>query len=128
MGEFRELQLEDCRIILPHLNYNQSAANAVSGPGWTYTINDEPVAAGGLRVLHVAEAWWMGNEQFLKEAKDSLAFQRFIIRNTRQRLKDLCEQEKIYRVWAESKISDHFVEAMGFKRVNAFVMDTLENG
>jgi hypothetical protein len=90
--------------------------NQISGPAFTLVDGNEPIACAGYRIHGIAEAWCALSE----EAKDKYLL--MVIRRMKKEMDKIQRKEQLYKIYAESDISDNFLEHLGFvKQGNIFV-------
>ena len=117
MTEIKPFLPADAAIILGDRNCTEDANyNHATGPGFTLLKDNRPIASAGIRIYGVGELWAILSD----EAKDKniLSF----MKKFRKQLEDTKRAEKIAKLYAESTVSDIFIEHFGLtKRDNIFV-------
>ena len=94
----------------PQANLNQS-----SGPAFSLFEDGTLLGCGGVRVYGVGEPWCM----FTKEARTNK--KTTILKATKQQLDIMCREHKLWRLFAETTVSESFLEHLGFKKQELFV-------
>jgi hypothetical protein len=89
--------------------------NTDTGTAVSYLVDGKLVAVGGLRCIGLAEAWMVTAPEVRDESKKSL------FRETKNELISAQEQG-IWRVFAETRISENFLEHLGFKKQEMYIM------
>ena len=90
--------------------------NQVAGPGFTVFDGNSPVASGGIRILGAGVAWFVMNEEKVKENPIAIVRRAKAKIDEMQRVGELCE------VFALSENADKWLSYLGFKKIdNIFV-------
>lgn len=85
--------------------------NICTGTAETYVDDGEIVGVGGLRYMGVAEGWFMS----IPERRKLKLFQ-FVV----DEFKRVRKEKNLWRIFAESKISERFLFHLGFKHEPQF--------
>lgn len=92
--------------------------NQVSGPGFSYFLDNEIVGCGGVRIAGVGEAWAVFSPETLKYMWDLFSHSKAV-------LEKIIRNESLWRLWAETKLKDRnhelFLKRLNFQKREAFV-------
>lgn len=87
----------------PNANLNQSA-----GPAYSLYLDKKLIACGGVRCYGVGELWLLTNDKYRqKHIKE-------ILKASRQQIDLMIRENHLWRLMAETKVSDNFLEHLGF--------------
>jgi N-acetylglutamate synthase-like GNAT family acetyltransferase len=88
--------------------------NLDTGLAQSYFIDGKLVAAAGIRMIGVGEAWLAVDPEAKTEHKKTL------MRETKNLLQQ-AKEEGVWCLFAENKISENYLEHLGFKRKVMYV-------
>ena len=87
----------------PEANLNQSAGSAYS-----LFLDKELIACGGVRIYGVGEMWLVTNDECRKKHIKT------ILRASREQIDLMVRENSLWRLLAETEISENFLEHLGF--------------
>lgn len=87
---------------------------ANNGTAQSYFYKGQLVAVGGITSIGIGEAWLVAKPDILVENKKSL------FKETKREIKDAQEQG-LWMIVANAKISSNFLEHLGFKQKTAYI-------
>jgi len=95
--------------------------NILSGPAIAFRNSEGRLdGVGGIRIAGVGEAWTITTRTIQSHPDRKLRRQQFnkLVRDTQEIFKKMCDENKLWRVFALGKLSMTFPEPLGFERVN----------
>lgn len=95
--------------------------NILSGPAIAFRNSEGRLdGVGGIRIAGVGEAWTITTRTIQSHPDRKLRRQQFnkLVRDTQDIFKKMCDENKLWRVFALGKLSMTFPEQLGFERVN----------
>lgn len=96
-------------------------ANIKTGPAESFRDEDgRLIGVGGIRIAGVGEAWLITLKEIRCHPDHAVRKQKFaeFLRITQTTMKRLCDEHKLWRVYAEGKLSTTFLERLGFERTD----------
>jgi hypothetical protein len=94
----------------PQANLNQSA-----GPAYSFYEDKKLICCGGVRIYGVGEAWLLTTDENRRNHAKT------IMRVSKEQLDKVIRENSLWRLWAETKVSENFLEHLGFEPMKAFV-------
>jgi len=104
--EFNELTDEQKRY-LAFVNIN-------TGEAVSFFRNDQFLGLGGIRYIGIGEAWILTTPEMI--AKGKIHNHGNLLRESRKIFKKVSDEHHLWRVFADSSISETFLEHCGFER------------
>jgi hypothetical protein len=93
-----------------YANLNQSA-----GPAYSLFLGSKLLGCGGVRIYGIGEAWCMFTDDAIKNNKKT------ILRASQEQMEIMVRENKLWRLFAETKVNENFLEHLGFKKATILV-------
>lgn len=95
--------------------------NIDTGTAESFYIEGELVAVGGIRYVGLGEAWMISFPTIRSDRKKTL------FAETKQTLIQTQADQKLWRIFASSRISEHFLEHLGFEKESLLTLTRLNH-
>ena len=82
--------------------------NQTAGPAYSLFLDKKLVACGGMRIYGVAELFLITSDEYRKKHIKT------ILKASREQIDIMVRENHIWRLLAETKISDNFLKHLGF--------------
>ncbi len=99
--------------------------NIVTGPAQAFRdTNGRLVGVGGIRIIGVAEAWLITPKDIRSHPDYQKRKQQFaeFLKVSKDTFKKMCDENRLWRVFARGTLSMSFLEQFGFERIDKIMV------
>lgn len=99
---------------------NMANFNSLTGPTMAFYNEGRLDGVGGVRIAGVGEGWFIAPRRIQSHPDRQLRRSQFqaLVRDTRNVMKTMFDEHKLWRVFGIGKLSMTFPELLGFEKLN----------